>query len=257
MRNRQLGAVIIIVLILSACTASESQIATAIAKTEQASPSDTPAPTSTALPTLTDTPIPSPTFTLTPTPDVRVIDANPNLLILERTDLPPEGKFHLVYSTPHRNYEIISVRGQANGTKYLEVTGRVDGWILEYDRGTLAARVPEYVGLYPVLYKTDAGAEYVMHEDGDLCSSPDGKTTKLEELAIGDESLLCLWKEMQSSGKYYYMCDVYMRYRNVFFSVYGGGFEDTFDKEWVIDIAQRQLEKLESHPLSDVVLFTP
>jgi hypothetical protein len=246
-----------IMLILSACGASESQIATAIAMTEQAAPSDTPNPTSTSEPTSTFTPIPSPTFTLTPTPDTRVISENPNDLILELSEMPVDGKFYLAYSTPHRNWEVINVRGIEDGTKYVEKTGRIDAWILEYDRGTISSRYPPYVVLNPVLYKSSLGSEYVMHENNGPCVSDDGKMSKIEQLDIGDEAYLCLWKEMTSSGKYHYEYVVYFRYRNVFFGVYGGGYEDVFDKEKVIEIAELQMERLSSFPLQSEVTFSP
>lgn len=266
MKNKFIFLIMIFVFVMSSCSPNDSQIATAIAKTQLAEITDTPFPTNTREPTTTNTITPSPTFTITPTytptytptPDTRVIDVNPQKMILERSELPSEGKFYLYNSTPHRNFEVISVRGRVAGTKYIDKTGRVDGWIIEYLRGTSLARVPDYVVLYPVLYKTASGSDYVMHESGHPCNYTDNiKYDPIKELAIGDESYICFYKEMQSSGVYYIEYWIPIVYRNVFFGIQAGGDIDTFDEEWVIDITEKQIEKLKSFPLSNKVTWTP
>jgi len=249
---------ITILILLSACSPSESQISTAIAETELASPSDTPAPTFTFTPTstFTITPSPIPTETLTPTPDVRVINEDPKSIYLTREDLPKEGKYYLGYSTPNRNYEVVSARGEVEGTKYLEKTGRVDGWIIDYYRGTIAARVSEFISLNPIIYKEANGPEYLLQERGGPCF-PDIDYTFIRELDFGDQAYLCLKKVMQSSGKYYYTYYVQIALRNVYIGVYAGGIEDTFNEEWVVDVAYQQFQRLESFPLVDEVTFSP
>ena len=96
-----------------------------------------------------------------------------------------------------------------------------------------------------------------MHENGDPCYDEDGRMSMVEQLDLGDESYLCLWKEMTSSGQYQYEYVVFLRYRNIFMSVTGGGFEGTFDKKKVIEIAELQMEKLSSFPLQSEVTFYP
>jgi hypothetical protein len=252
-KNHQLSILICVVIFLSACTPSDSQIAEAIAKTEQASPSDTS--------DTSDTSVASPSSTITPMPDTSVINENPRHLILEDDEMPSDGDFYLAYENPDRNWEIIDSRGSEDGTLFIEEAGRVDGWTMKYEGGIKSSRnptrYPDYVNFYSVLNKSSYGSEYEMHENGDPCDDEDGKMSTVEQLDLGDESYLCLWKEMTSSGQYQYEYVVFLRYRNIFMSVTGGGFEGTFDKEKVIEIAELQMEKLSSFPLQSEVTFYP
>ncbi len=81
--------------------------------------------------------------------------------------------------------------------------------------------------------------------------------TFVEELDIGDKAYLCLERIMQSSGKYLYYYDLYIAYRNLYMGVTGAGVEDEFDLERVLEIANKQMEKIYSQPLVDEVTFSP
>jgi len=252
----KLALAIAATLFLVSCSPSQSSVETAIAQTQEAAPTATtiPEPSATSEPTATPTLTPSPS----PTPDVRVIDADPQDMFLALSELPLEGKYYLGSMTPNRNSEVIAFRGIEAGTKYIEETGRIDGWIVEFLRGTRLARVPEYVDLNPIIFLHADGPTYLLAEDGGPCNPQDGDYTTLQDdLSLGHESALCLWKKMQPGGQNYVEYFIPVRYRNVYFGVYGGGFEDTFDPEWVIALAQAQLEKIQQLPLADEVTFTP
>ncbi len=72
--------------IMAACGPSEDAMATALSQTLAAAATATPEPSATATPAPTATP--SPTPTLTPSPDLRVIDIDPEKLLLQREELP-------------------------------------------------------------------------------------------------------------------------------------------------------------------------
>lgn len=79
--KKVLLVVILLTLALSACGSSENAIQTAIAKTQVAMPTETSLPsTKTPTPTLT----PTPTITASPTLDLRVIDVDPQKLLLKK-----------------------------------------------------------------------------------------------------------------------------------------------------------------------------
>jgi hypothetical protein len=177
---------ILISVFISSCSqgeVSESDIQTAIALTQAVITNTiTPLPisTSTFTPTLapTDTPTqtstptktPKNTPTLTPTPDLRVIDGDPMDFLLQKIDLPPEAKYYLPDSSwisPHRNSEIISAWGVEEGRKYLEETGRIDGWWVIYLRGTITVTAPEQIYDNVVKYATAEGAQLVVKKYGD------------------------------------------------------------------------------------------
>lgn len=279
-RIRSLLLTTIIVFFLSACSPSESVIATAIAQTQTAQPvslpsstaSHTPSPTNTTqptdTPTLTFTPLPTLTFTatatLTPTPDLRVIDTDPKLLLMTVEDLPSEGKYFLPNSqwiSPHRNSEVVSGWGIEEGRKYLEETGRVDGWWVYYKRGTKTVNLPDEVSDNVVLYKTAAGARLLIDKYSD-CRDPknirDYGYVELQDAPqVGDASIWCQWKEMQPNGKYLVKIFLEFTYKNVFHGIDGFGWENEVLPETLEEIANNLLAKLEVAPLSDRVTFTP
>jgi hypothetical protein len=173
--------------------------------------------------------------------------------VLTKKEIPQEGRFYLYYETPHRNSEIISGWGADDGARYLDESGRVDGWIKGYARGTTTTRVPEYLEIAAILYKSASGGSYadsvlgVCPEDWMLVDEPD----------IGDHSSLCLRKEMQPSGKSYITYELNIDYRNVRAQFWATGFEASFDLEWLFAVANLQIEKLSGFPLAESVTYTP
>jgi len=158
-------------IIFSGCNPSESSIQTAMAETQQSLPTATETflPTNTVTytpePTSTETLIPTSTVTITPTPDKRIIEIGPEEFLLEKEDLPSEAKYYLpnfTWISPHRNSEVISGWGKEEGQKYLEETGRIDGWGVYYARGTSIVRAPEEIFHNIIQYRTAEGAQLAM-----------------------------------------------------------------------------------------------
>jgi hypothetical protein len=79
----------------------------------------------------------------------------------------------------------------------------------------------------------------------------------IDEPEIGDHASLCLWKEMQPSGKNYLIHNLNIDYRNVRVQLWAYGLEDTFDLEWLFGVADLQIEKLNGLPLTEVVSYMP
>ena len=162
-----LAALILLITIVSACAPkapSDSVVQTAIAQTQSSNPTATPTekptntvmPTNTQEPTNTSTPEPSATFTPeptpSPTPDIRIIVGRPEDYVLQPDDLPNKFILRAGKSTPHENYEILSVRGKENGKAYLEASGRIGGWIIWYDCVESTAIAPDRIRSYIVMY---------------------------------------------------------------------------------------------------------
>jgi hypothetical protein len=252
---------LIVLVFLSACAPSapsQGDIQTAIAQTEQALPTLTPTfiPTNTPEPTFTSVP----TIAPSPTPDQRVIDGNPEDFLMQLEDLPKDAKYYLPNSTwisPLRNSEIVSGWGVDEGREYLEKTGRVDGWTVDYERGTKTVITPEEMYDNVVLYRTVDGAHLIITEYSN-CSDPKSDFTELEiDFKIGDMTKACISRQMQSSGdnRVWYLIE--FTYRNFYHSVGGWGWENEVRPEYVQDIARTLLAKLEAAPLSNEVTFSP
>jgi hypothetical protein len=269
----------ILTFILSACesgtlTIDPSTVQTAIAQTAAANPTATLLPpptktpmltaTSTPTETATQTPSSTPTETPSPTPDIRVIDADPYTFLLKAEDLPEDAYYYLPNSawiSPHRNYEVVSGWTVDKGRAYLAATGRVDGWWVEYERGTNTVIAPEQIYDNPVLFRTVAGAQLLLTQFG-TCVNPDltpgHKYIPVQtELKIGDITNVCLYREMQSNGEYWVDLCIEFSYRNVAHGIDGLGREKDVQLDYLAAVAHTLLAKLEAMPLSDSVTFEP
>ena len=276
---RLVAYLLAMVIVLAACTPSapsDQSIQTAIAQTEASqpkasettTPTKTPEPSSTSTetraPTTTFTPEPTstPTSTPSPTPDLRVIDADPKDFLLERSDLPEEARYYLPnagWISPHRNSEVVSGWGVDEGREYLEKTGRIDGWWVWYKRGTITVIAPEEIYDNIVIYQSIEGAQLVM-TDYSNCQGrlADSDWTILEtDLQIGDMTIVCTDKEMQSTGDNRVWIRIEFTYRNFYHAVVGWGWEKEVQLEYVANVARILLAKLEAAPLSDKVTFSP
>ena len=265
MRKQLILGLIVSILIVS-CSPSEESISTAIAQTQAANPTSTPAPTETPLPTptITETPLPTdtptptetptPTATLTPTPDLRVITETSDNFLLKASDLPQDAKYYLPNSnwmSPHHNSEIISGWGREEGLEYLEESGRIDGWWVYFKRGTRTVRAPEQIYHNIIQYKTSEGAIWTLENFNQVARGESGWEYIDEEINLGDVGIAMISKEMQSNGKYEVFIYVEVAYRNYLSIVSGFGWEDDVTLEYVMDIAQIAIDKLEAAELSE------
>lgn len=247
-------------ILLASCAPSQADVERAIAETQTAQAVlSTVTPTPSAVPTATETPTPVPTSTPsgtpTPTPDVRVFDAAPRSVILTRDELPPEGRFYLYDESPHRNSEIISGWGAERGAEYLDKTGRIDSWMIDYERGTTTTRVPEFLTINTVIYR-DATGRVATEEILGRCDANQG-FNEIEDPKIGDASFLCLQRETQPNGKDYLIYYLNVGFRNFGFQFQAFGYEDSFDLSWLLNVAELQIAKLGALPLTELVTYSP
>ena len=251
--------IVILSLLLSACgSAPTPQVIVVTATPEPA----TSTPVATSTPTAEPSSTPTATVTPEPTPDLRVVDADPRELILKADELPPEGRMYMDWESPGRNSEMISNWGADEGARYLEETGRIDGWASEFARGTRTARVPEYLNLNVIIYsKENLGWWDATAKALGTCTSYERmlgkKGTVLPDPDLGDKSVLCLTKVMQSSGKNMVYYEIWIGYRNIGIQVWGQGLEGSFDQDWLTNVASIQVDKIEGYPLSNSVSYQP
>ena len=208
-------------------------------------------PTSIPSPTYTPTFTPTATLTLTSTPDLRIITIDPKYFLLTSDDLPEDAQYYIPASnwmSPHHNSEIISGWGKEEGLEYLEKTGRIDGWIVYFYRGSNIVRAPQEIFHNIIQYETIEGARITIDEYNQVVKGDYNFVER--DRTIGDVSLFMIYKEMQSSGEYAVFYRVEIAYRNYVSIVVGFGLENDVNYEYVEDIAEIALEKLKAAELS-------
>jgi len=196
----------------------------------------------------------SPTITLSPTPDKRLILVEPKELLLEKADLPPEAMYILPgpeWISPQHNSETISEWGVEKGSKFVEETGRVDGWWVIYLRSNKEVRAPEQIKDSITMYKTIEGAQLAINTFYINRGLELGYTELDNPIRIGDISYALVYKGMQSNGKYGVEIEIFFSYRNYVHVVGGLGGEDDVTIGYVDEITKILLRKLQAAPLSN------
>jgi hypothetical protein len=242
----------ICIFVMTACSPSEQAIATAIAQTQTAQPtatfSPTPRPTDTPIPTVTSTVAASPS----PTPDLRVIQLEPKEFLFQKNELPPEGKYFLPgsgWTSPSHNQEVVAQRTVEEGRKYLQETGRIDGWWVAYKRGTNGVNMPEEVYNAVIEFETAEGAQVLLNKYLIQDLEEDGYIELENAPEIGDATRIFIKKEMQSGGDnrvWFILSFTYMNYYN---EIELWGWESDIAQEFAQALSELQLTKLQEVPL--------
>lgn len=210
--------------------------------------SDTPAPTETL------TAIPTPTRSPTPTSDLRVITESSEKFLLQAEDLPLAGEFFLPnadWINQHNNSDIISSWGTEEGSKYIENTGRIDGWSVYYSRGMSNVKAPEEIFHNITRYQTNEGAQLTVTDYNYIARGKTEWELIDEEVDIGDMSIAMTLNEIQQDGTNRVHIYIKTAYRNYVSNVAGSGSEDEVTLEYLISIARIALDKLEAGQLSE------
>ena len=239
---------------LVACSQAPSvPTATSVPPSLTNTPVPTRTPTSTA--TLTPTPLPTPTLTPmpSPTPDLRVILTGPKEFLCQKSDLPAEGHYILPDSgwiSPHHNYEIISAWGKEEGQRYLDETGRVDGWWVAYYRSTNNAVLPQYIYCNPIQYKTSEGAHITLTKYNEVAQQKGDYEMLPNPPQIGDETIVFYQNYITDAGIPSKTLIIEFRYRNYVIRIAGDGAEQEVNLEALIPIAQSIFQRLQEAELS-------
>ncbi len=232
---------VLVIIFISACAPSQDAVQTAIAQTQIAMPTSTATFSPTSTPTPTITPSPS------PTPDLRVITTDPKEFLMSTTDLPSEAKYYLPNSnwiSPHRNNEIIQAMGAEAGEKYINETGRVDGWFVSYRRGSGKGLYPEEVYDNVIMYQSAEGAQLFVTKYTDSLKDP-GYEKAQDAPLVGDVTRVYVRKEGE---RVWYL--LVFSYRNYVHRIIGYGLESEVKPEFIESIARKLLANLESASLS-------
>jgi hypothetical protein len=192
----------------------------------------------------------APTTAPDPATDTRVITGHPKDYQLEVGDL--DG---LYYTDPEwdfsrTNAEIVEDQGQDVGNRYLLDTGRIDGYVRCFHRVNDTITAPLELCAYITFFQTAEGASFAFSSEveNESLNNPQASTVSLP--TIGDESIILLFEQRSSTGEMEAEYYVNFRVRNVVVYVFGFGLIEDVDVDYLVDIAGKVLDKLNSGPLS-------
>jgi hypothetical protein len=231
---------------------------TSVTNNQTNAPIPTIRPPNTQIPTQVPTKTPNPTPT--PTPDIRVVSVDPQTLLLTKADLPKDAGYYIPgpdWMSPHYNFEVIAQFGVDRGQKYVDRTGRIMGWWVNFNRGSTKIITPQEIYDNVILFKTHEGAIIYLKEYT-TCDDPTYKYTVVETtLLLGDASQVCILNELQPSGDNRTTFEIAFVYRNIAHQVAGWGWEREVGHDYVYSVAETLLSRLKTIPLSEQVTFTP
>lgn len=215
---------VLLIFVSSSCTPSPDAIQTAIALTQGA------------------------IATVTPTTDLRVIELDPEELLLREEDLPAEANYSLTDSSDvyqYSNSEVITEWGEEEGSKYIEKTGRINGWVVSYYPEDM---IPVIISQNIIKFATNNGAKLAL----EIKPSKENVDWEIldENYDLGDLTRISKLRKMSDSGEYYFvMYRVETAFRNYKSIIDCFGIEDEFDVEYAKKIAEIAINKLEEAPL--------
>ncbi len=213
------GWIIAITIMCSACAPSSQAIQTAIAQTQAS---------------------------MSPTPDLRIIKTDPGELMLFLSDLPGPG----IYGPPgsgeignEANGQIIQEMGTESGNQYINATGRLDGWWVDYHQRGNNGLYPKEVYDNVIMFQTAAGAQLALTKYSDDINQ--GYTEIQDARKFGDVSRTYIKKDAQDVWY-----DIDFTYRNYAHIIECAGPASQVQPQFVEGIADALLNKLKSTSLS-------
>lgn len=222
-----------------------------IVVTGEPAPTDTPQPTPAFTPTADMTVTTAPT--LAPTADLRIIEGDPQDFLLQVADLPNESQFYLpdeTWTSRASNNETLEVWGAERGAEYIARTGRIDGWWVNFIRGSERLKAPEGVYCEVVKYKTADGALLTVKE----YNTP--KTPFLSDLTwitsndkfpeLGNQTVTSYSEYSSDSGAPYTGYKVETSYYNFFVGCEGYGPATDVEPDYVAGLVEIIINKMKT-----------
>ena len=225
-------------------------------------PAETPVPpTATTAPTETQTPVPTSTPTQTPTPtatpDLRVIDSNPEDLVLQVADLPEEGQFVVeglrgILSNDAIVAYVVAQLGPATGElarAYVEESNRTTGYGVAFARTNPAYLSPVRVYHEIAIFEGVEGALEDIQIFKPQLMMALGREPVGDHPALGDATN-AYTETIMEYGTELRVYLIEFAYRNTANEVAFWGLEGEYTLEDAFAIAELALQKLEQAPLA-------
>jgi hypothetical protein len=267
---------------LSGCSnlPMDQAVQTAIVQTKIAQPfAAVVIPTKTLLPrndiTATIEPpySPTPTFSVTPTQYLGTPIAETDLLessiinekylrkfIPELNDLPNLARYRICNGCEDivTNQEIIWSWGKAKADRYIDETGRINGWSIQYERGSLEVYAPEVLTLSVQIYNNSAGASLMIKNFNAMQVFPEqGWVQEQCRVDLIRDCIYLKKTRLDHGGHEIVISRLYFSYHNLVGVVTGEGWPEDVVPEILEATAHKMYQKMSASPLTTSVALTP
>ncbi len=175
-----------------------------------------------------------------------VLKVDAPLLMMNATDLPSQGKYTIPdvsWTGEVDNQAVLDAWGAQDGDQYINDTGRLDGWWIEFRRTNDSAVMPREVYDSVAVYRTVAGARLSVQKYADHAMQ--AYTPVADTPQIGDGARAFI---LRKNGTVEY--DLYFSFRNCQHVLEILGTETEVTPDFALTIAQSILKRLESAPLA-------
>ncbi len=247
---------------LSACNLPVPATVGAAAPTLQVYPTITVTPSVTLTPVPSLTPIPS----ATPTPDLRMITEDSQNFKLLLSDLPRGYIIEFVplcgdiydpqcrlasdrVEGPNLNYEVLQEYGAEKGGRYINATGRVEGWYIYYYYRYSYEEYPRVIMSNVIRFASVEGAREYMRAYANALSTV-RYTEELGYPQTGDASRAFV---RRFYGDKYLVYE--FAYKNIVHRIWFEGSEQNITPNLIQDLSFRALLKLQAAKLNDPPKF--
>jgi hypothetical protein len=152
---------------------------------------------------------------------------------------------------PLKNELYLSIYGEIRGKEFLEATGRLGGWAIEFTRTSSKEQVPENVDNSVQFYETAEGARLAAGPDWFDPLGRDKHKFIFPDIEsdLGDWSEVYYHQKLLSSGLYQTSYMISFTYRNAWVWLQGNGLDVDVKHEFIEDLGWKVIDKLDTIPL--------
>lgn len=178
--------------------------------------------------------------------------------LCQAADLPAEGQYYLpsAGSLLQMPNESILVTGGPSEYEYLDVTGRLGGWAVQYQRKADVQSLPDRFYCGSVTYAAIQGAHVSVTKYNAATRGLSGWELTGEKVSLGDESIVLVYRFPDTTELRVWKV-IEFSYRNVVIDVGGLGLDSYLSLGDLKTVAKAVLERLKAGTLVTPTPFAP
>jgi hypothetical protein len=185
------------------------------------------------------------------TTDESILTDPAEVFLCQVSDLPVKGQYLIpsagtVFQTSNNS---ILDSGDAGEYEYIDVTGRLDGWVAQYQRNADVPSLPDLIYCGSVTYATAQGARVSVTKYNAAARGVDGWELADRKVSIGDEGVVLVYRSPSASEVRIWKV-IEFSYRNVVIDVGGLGLDENIGLADLKAVGKAVIERLQAGTLA-------